>query len=488
MSNFSINTDLSVGDEIKIKFDISNNYPTSAPATIYIVDLHEMQDIENNPDYDLNTLPQWSNINEHIGGLDFNWSGKTNTDAIVAQAGHVDSGAKRCKDVTRTVGGVTYNDWYLPSAAQLTTLYQLRNILDPVILNAGGDILTKTQTHYQRKGYWASHESSSTSNKTPVYSVSFNPNSGGGATFGRAKSRRFRTRATREMELPNGVSVAVGQLYGGGIVYKVVEAESGGVTPKVDVDVKIGNGLTTIFSQNEKPSGFATEILHTVTSTDGTSPIIKWEFENSNTGAYNWTTNYQVFVKENTATTTIQPGSQATLAWNDDAGRWTSRYSYIPEYMSTFKTGIITFTKGNLYIHDDSNNKNYFYNGKYPTQVTYVENIQPSQPKVFLTHAVEGTSQPNISRFETIENWTMNSDLIKDDYIRREGTYYSELFGDVNDPNVGLNASHGDKLMKGTKLRGQYIKVFMTFRQEDLEIKHSNIGYITSKGHTTKNG
>ena len=82
----------------------------------------------------------------------------------------------------------------------------------------------------------------------------------------------------------------------------------------------------------------------------------------------------------------------------------------------------------------------------------------------------------------------MNSDLIKDDYIRREGTYYSELFGDVNDPNVGLNASHGDKLMKGTKLRGQYIKVFMTFRQEDLEIKHSNIGYITSKGHTTKNG
>ena len=156
--------------------------------------------------------------------------------------------------------------------------------------------------------------------------------------------------------------------------------------------------------------------------------------------------------------------------------------------MSTFKTGIITFTKGNLYIHDDSNNKNYFYNGKYPTQVTYVENIQPSQPKVFLTHAVEGTSQPNISRFETIENWTMNSDLIKDDYIRREGTYYSELFGDVNDPNVGLNASHGDKLMKGTKLRGQYIKVFMTFRQEDLEIKHSNIGYITSKGHTTKNG
>tara|TARA_R110002050_G_scaffold118847_3_gene236518 strand:- start:572 stop:2044 length:1473 start_codon:yes stop_codon:yes gene_type:complete len=483
-SDFSIDTSFRIGDELKIRFDISNDIPSTSSAVAHIVDLYEGQDIESNPEL-IHTLPQWSNISDHIGGLNTSWSGKPNTDAIIAQSGHIDSAAKRCRDITRTVNGVTYNDWYLPSSAQVTTLYQLRDVLDPLIINAGGDVLTKTHTNYQKKGYWASLESGNPENSNPVFSVSFNPSSGGGATFGRSKSMRFRTRATREVALSAGHGVSVGDIYGGGIVYKVIEAESGGVTPTVDLDVKIGNGLTTIFSQNTLGNNFTTEILHTVTAIDGVNPLIKWDYENSNAGAYNWETNYQIFVKPTGTITTIEAGSQTSLAWNDDASRWTSRYSYIPEYMSTFKTGIITFEKGKLYIHDDVNNKNYFYNGKYPTQVTYVENVEPSSPKVFMTHAVEGTTQPNISRFETIDNWTMNSDLIKDDYIRREGTYYSELFGDVNDPNVGLNASYGDKLMKGTKLRGQYVKVFMTFREEDLEIKHSNIGFIKSKGHTT---
>jgi len=485
MSDFSISTDLNIGDEIKIRFDISSDYPAlSAPSTAYIVDLYEGQDIENNEN-EINNLPQWSNIHTYIGGLNQNYSGQPNTVAILGQSGHVDSAAKRTSDISRTVNGTTYNDWYLPSAPQLSVLYQLRNILDPVLVSAGGAALTKTQTHYQKKAYWASTEGGNPNDKTPVISISFNPNSGGGAWFGRPKSQRYRTRAVREMAIPSGVNLAVGQLYGGGVVYKIIEAESGGAPAKVDVDVKIGNGSTTIFSQNNLPNNNVAEITHTVTSVDGDNPNISWFFTNSNTSPYTWETNYQIWVQQFSTITELQPGSQATLAWNDDAGRWTSRYSYIPEYMSTYKTGIITFVKGKLYIHDDVNNKNYFYNGNYPTQVTYIDNVAPSQPKVFMTHSVEGNSQPNISSFETIENWTMNSDLVKDDYIKREGTYYSELFGDVNDPNVGDNASYGDKLMRGTKLRGQYIKVFMTFRAEELEIKHSNIGYITSKGHTT---
>jgi len=104
---------------------------------------------------------------------------------------------------------------------------------------------------------------------------------------------------------------------------------------------------------------------------------------------------------------------------------------------------------------------------------------------VYMNHAVEGNTKPNYTTLQTEESWIMNSDLVREDYIRREGTYYSEMFGDVNDPNVSDNATYGDKLRRGTKLRGQYIKVGMTFTDKDLEVKHSNIGYITSKGHTT---
>jgi len=152
--------------------------------------------------------------------------------------------------------------------------------------------------------------------------------------------------------------------------------------------------------------------------------------------------------------------------------------------MTTFKTGIASFLNGDLYIHDDTVNKNYFYGGEYPTYISYIENEFPSQPKVFLSHSIEGNAKPTITTFETVENNKMLSDLESGDYDQKEGTFYSEMYGDYTDPNI--EGSKGDKLLRGTKLRGQYIKVGVTFRESDLKIKHSNIGFIASKGHDTQ--
>ena len=109
----------------------------------------------------------------------------------------------------------------------------------------------------------------------------------------------------------------------------------------------------------------------------------------------------------------------------------------------------------------------------------------PSQTKVFLTHSIEGKGKPKFTTFECFDDYQMLSDLVQEDYVKREGVHYSEIMGDTNDPNVGENATHGDKLRMGTKLRGQFLKVGVTFRDNDLEIKHSNVGFITSKGHRT---
>jgi hypothetical protein len=280
-------------------------------------------------------------------------------------------------------------------------------------------------------------------------------------------------------------NVSVGDFYKGGVIFKIIDSDTA-ITPEVDLDITMGYADTNIFSANDLASGYSNSGVEvSVTATHGSSPEICFNYTNSNAGDYEWTTNVRIFKKVEEIEEQISVGKRTTLAWSEAAQRWVTRYSFTPEYFSTYKTGFASFVNGRLFIHDDSNNKNYFYNGKYPTQVCYVENIEPSQPKVFLTHSVEGNSEPSLAKFETIDNWTMNSDLVKGDYIEREGTYYSDMFGDVNDPNVGDNATYGDKLMRGTKLRGQYLKVFMTFRQEDLEVKHSNIGYITSKGHTT---
>jgi hypothetical protein len=104
---------------------------------------------------------------------------------------------------------------------------------------------------------------------------------------------------------------------------------------------------------------------------------------------------------------------------------------------------------------------------------------------VFLTHSVEGKGKPSYATFECADDYQMFTDLVNDDYVKREAVHYSEIMGDTNDPNVAENAVYGDKLRNGTKLRGQYVKVGVTFRENDLEVKHSNIGFIASKGHGT---
>lgn len=479
MSDFCLNTNFQVGDQIKIVFNIYTNAPSGSGKTVYIVDLFEGQDIESNPGA---TLYPYSDATGLIGTCN-TIDGESHTNDIINQTGHTFSAAKFVADTTRVVGGVTYDDWYLPAANQLTTMYQVRNILDPVILENGGDKLTKTSIIYNHMAYWSSTESTAPGNPNPVFTVSFNPLYAGGALFGRAKQLKFRTRGVRKEEVSPSSNLSVGDFYGGGVIYRIQEVESELPTPTIDADVTIAG--QNIFSQNNLANNSIYEIEHTITESNGSSPQICWTYTNNTVAPNPWITTVSIFKGENEIIDVIQPGQKTTLAWNDDAKRWTSRYSFIPEYMSTHKTGIATFLNGDIYIHDDYVNKNYFYGGSYNTTVTYIENVSPSQPKVFQTHAVEGNTKPNYTTLETVDNWVMNSDLVRDDYISREGTFYTELFGDVNDPNVGDNASYGDKLRRGTKLRGQYIKVGMTFTDNELEVKHSNIGYITSKGHTT---
>jgi len=501
MSNFCIDTDFKPGDEIKIVFDISNSVPTSSGKTVLIVDLQEgsphsvtvpVTGVGAEYQVAQSENIHWSNVRGNIGQPNEGYytgsntaDGKLNTNNIITQSGHLTSAAKIASEITRTVSGVTYDDWFLPSNYELGRMYNLMSVVDPVIESQGGSKMRKDHIYAIVKNYWASYEGDNPYTATPVFSRSFNPNSGGGGSFGRGKHHKFRVRAIRSQATTDNVSV--GDVFGGGVIFQIIEAEGEGITPKVDLDMTVGYANTNIFSQNNLASGYNNSGVElTVTTALGNNPKICFNYTNSNAGNYTWQTNVRVFKKIEEVTEVVQPGSRATLAWSESAQRWTTRYSFTPEYFCTHKTTFASFVKGKLYIHDDSNNKNYFYNGKYPTQVSYVENVKSSQPKVFMTHAVEGNAKPNITRFETIDNWTMNSDLNANDYIRREGTFYSEMFGDTNDPNVGDNSTYGDRLMRGTKLRGQYIKVFMAFRQEDLEVKHSNIGYITSKGHTTQ--
>lgn len=104
---------------------------------------------------DLSAGHVWTNVTQVIGSTN-DWDGSTNTDSIIAQDGHTSSAAKLCADyVNADYGTGVYNDWYLPSIAELN--YVLNNIYEiqkPLYLD--GDARTTPLDRMERPLYWSS--------------------------------------------------------------------------------------------------------------------------------------------------------------------------------------------------------------------------------------------------------------------------------------------------------------------------------------------
>ena len=95
---------------------------------------------------DLTTTGQiWSNVSQvtQALGTTNDWDGATNTTAIINQSGHTSSAAKLCADYTNADYGTgTYSDWYLPSIAELTHVWNnVYEIQKPLTLD--GNSATK---------------------------------------------------------------------------------------------------------------------------------------------------------------------------------------------------------------------------------------------------------------------------------------------------------------------------------------------------------
>jgi hypothetical protein len=464
---------------------LSNNGPSGSNKDLFIVAIEE-----------ISSGVAWTN--KHIQHIeipanDLSYGGgQSNTNTIINTIAHTTSAAKLCNDYTITVAGTEYNDWYLPNTTEFNLLYNNRVAVDSTITSNSGDIVTLSSgvQYFLKDGanpsandstsYWTSNQA--VNNETNAIGKKFTTDDS--TEWYRRKNGSLRVRAIRKVSKSSG-TYNIGDYVEGGVVFHIID-NGGASTPSVDLDITVGEDNTNVYSQNGLNVSTG-NIVNTFTITSGMDKDlpITFTFTNSNTGIYNWGTAVRVFKEiEEITEEVVRKIGAVTLAYSRDMKRWTSRYSYIPEYMTTFKTGVASFRNGDLFIHDDTVNKNYFYGGSFPTYISYIENEFPSQPKVFLTHSIEGNAKPTLSTFETVENNKMLSDLESNDYDQKEGTFYSEMYGDYTDPNI--EGSKGDKLLRGTKLRGQYIKVGVTFRENDLNIKHSNIGFNASKGHDTQ--
>ena len=104
---------------------------------------------------DLSTKQAWSNVKRTLIGNTNDWDGTSNTTVIISQGGHTSSAAKLCKDyMNADYGTGIYNDWYLPSIAELNHVWNNFNEMQKTLEN-DGNVSTSPLTKIY---YWTSTE------------------------------------------------------------------------------------------------------------------------------------------------------------------------------------------------------------------------------------------------------------------------------------------------------------------------------------------
>jgi hypothetical protein len=154
-TNITLNGSGTTANPYKINA-VSNHYPgeLSGGGVVFYVDrtgehglIVSMTDL--NPE-------KWSNVNDSIGtAAKSPWNGQSNTNAIIAQAGHTTSAAKLCDDYTNiNYGTGIFSDWFLPAISQLSQLYSNIYEVNKTLENDGNS--STTSVYY--KPYWSSTE------------------------------------------------------------------------------------------------------------------------------------------------------------------------------------------------------------------------------------------------------------------------------------------------------------------------------------------
>jgi len=165
-----------------------------------------------------------------------------------------------------------------------------------------------------------------------------------------------------------------------------------------------------------------------------------------------------------------------TLAFNETTNRWISHYTYYPEFMSRAGTDIVTFVDGKIYLHNQTTIYNNYYGVSWPTVITTVSNMYPSNVKVWESIGLESTEAWQMT--EAINENGQETSIELTDFEDKENMYYAYMRGDINTLNVADPIINGD-VMRDVTMTASFTNPSQNF----LKIFAVNFGVIISNLH-----
>ena len=159
----------------------------------------------------------------------------------------------------------------------------------------------------------------------------------------------------------------------------------------------------------------------------------------------------------------IQGSVNETIAFDESANGWSSRYSFVPGFGGSLDSKFYTFKNGNIYEHYSNNTYNNFYGTQYNSEIDVIFNQNPSANKNFLSINYEGDNTWNISNIETdvdnaesiAEYSYSNDDLIISGFKKYDNKYFANIINSassINENEVVLGSN-----MSGVK--GHFMKL-----------------------------
>jgi hypothetical protein len=151
-----------------------------------------------------------------------------------------------------------------------------------------------------------------------------------------------------------------------------------------------------------------------------------------------------------------------TIAFSERLTRWTTFYSFKPEFYSRTAQDIVSFKEGELWRHNrgDDDSYNNFYGEQFTARIRSVVNDFPSKVKVFRAISIEADFAWSVREIVIPPNEKypqgMVSRVKKGKFKNKEGIFYSEFLKDLNTPNA---TSQIEALINGRDLRGKVAEI-----------------------------
>lgn len=160
-----------------------------------------------------------------------------------------------------------------------------------------------------------------------------------------------------------------------------------------------------------------------------------------------------------------------TLAYDEAAGGWKSRYRFLPEAFGQVGPEFVSFKNGELWRHFQNALYTNYYGTQYKPQIQFAANEEPSAVKQFWSTRIIANREWEFSAITIPFNGNyltgMSSRLKANRFNAWEGAWWADFLRDMNDTSarflaiVDIPTRQSTALQEGRWLRGEYALITM---------------------------